>query len=1090
MANVRCPMCSKVNPPEAEVCVYCGARLKPLTGQPSSPFTDQFFNGQPDDEEPDWLRDLRAGDSQVVPAAEDADSEADSEPEPAEEADEAAVPDWLSRIRQHAQAESGSQQDLPQETSAPDEPDWLSSLSFDSAQEEPEPASESWSEESSDDGGRPESSGFGLTGFLAELEQQNQDRQPAEPPASPEEDPFAGWDMGAAETGQTAAGEDTFADWFASSRETGPVGNGQPGAGMDDLDSWFAAGPGSDSSETGQPASGADDLESWFKNGSAGDSGDAGLPAADADLLADWLASEPGISTGQTAQLAGAEDSLPDWLKASDETGAPAHEQDEPEESGLPDWLAAGAESGGQAAGLPADDAVNLDDWFAANSGGDSAGSPEPAGEFNFDDWLAANAGGDSAGLPQSTDGAPGFDGWPAESAGSDSATALEPEGDELNLEAWFAANADAEGDTAEIAQPAAAEDDGMPDWLRAAVEAEAPDGATPAGQAAGEKQPAEGETSGEEALPAWSQSAEGEEPAAAAAADTPGAEPAAASEELPAWLNGDFNALAAETPEDRADNGTGAELAAADWFSAFDEVASDAAPEAQAPAPAEAGSQPEPADEEGAAPDWLAGFAAAAEPAAGPAQTASSKPFIDENTPDWLRAFDSEAAGSAALPDASAEAPLIGEGEVQQTQAGQHIEPFDVELPDWLSHDEVQAESAPVEPLAEGGAEDLAQADLPEWVKDMRPIEAINLGPSIPAETDQRVEKAGPLAGMRGVLPAEEVVSRYSKPPIYSARLRVSEKQRSQASLFDSLLAQEAQPLLVPKARSHAPQVILRLLVAVLLIAVVAFPMLVQMDAVGMPVLMPPDLQNMHNAVEQAAQQPQVRPALLAVDYQPGLSGEMSMTAAPVIGHLMARDVPIVVVSTVPTGPALAEKLLEEAQRENPAYSLRDRTVNLGYLPGGIISLLGFARQPQMTAPVSISGEVTAWDNAILSGIDHIQGFSQVIVLTDSAETGRSWVEQVEVQLHDETPFFMIASAQAAPMLLPYVESGQVDGMVSGVMGGVMYGQLNGQVDGSLAARWPSYQIGVLLAFLLVLGGGLFSGFLALVKRTDKDVA
>ncbi len=60
MANVRCPMCSKPNPPEAEVCSYCGARLKPLHLQQSGQQPEGKGKGPAKNVEPDWLSQLRA----------------------------------------------------------------------------------------------------------------------------------------------------------------------------------------------------------------------------------------------------------------------------------------------------------------------------------------------------------------------------------------------------------------------------------------------------------------------------------------------------------------------------------------------------------------------------------------------------------------------------------------------------------------------------------------------------------------------------------------------------------------------------------------------------------------------------------------------------------------------------------------------------------------------------------------------------------------------------------------------------------------------------------------------------------------------
>jgi hypothetical protein len=283
-------------------------------------------------------------------------------------------------------------------------------------------------------------------------------------------------------------------------------------------------------------------------------------------------------------------------------------------------------------------------------------------------------------------------------------------------------------------------------------------------------------------------------------------------------------------------------------------------------------------------------------------------------------------------------------------------------------------------------------------------------------------------------------------------------------------------------------------------LVVVIALPNLMQMfgmpfDPLSMPALQPVELEEMYNQINQGAQPGEEYTVLLAFDYEPGFSGEMSAAASPVISHLMAQNAQIVVVSTTPSGPAMADRLLSEvASAGAVGYSLDSRVVNLGFLPGGTISLLEFVRQPQFAAPVTITGEL-AWEETFLSGIDRFQDFSQVIVLTDSAETGRAWVEQIWPQSR-EVPLFMIASAQAAPMLIPYLNvagkpnSGQIDGMVSGLMGGAQYGWFAGQINNPASRYWASYQIGIVLAVVLVLAGGLISGIRRLMNRDEKGEA
>ena len=84
-------MCGKPNPAELEVCQFCQARLKPVTGgspiesELPAPSQPPISNAEPAEDValPEWLQSLRQRQEDLPDAA-----------EPQEE-----VPDWLSNLR-------------------------------------------------------------------------------------------------------------------------------------------------------------------------------------------------------------------------------------------------------------------------------------------------------------------------------------------------------------------------------------------------------------------------------------------------------------------------------------------------------------------------------------------------------------------------------------------------------------------------------------------------------------------------------------------------------------------------------------------------------------------------------------------------------------------------------------------------------------------------------------------------------------------------------------------------------------------------------------------------------------------------------
>ena len=1025
-AEVRCPMCNKMNPADAEVCRFCKSKLKPGAARSSS----------------------AGGVSQSA-----------SRPV-------AGSPDWLSKIRDRARQEDSSSASLfGQEPEKSDASDWLSSLKADS------------------------------------------------------EAPSQG----------SGAGEDWMSGLGGESKDAGPI----PGSEAMDFPDWLGgAGPASSAPST--PASKSPPAKPL-----------AAVPPAESSASNDWSSFLGGAfdQSASPASPAAEQPGEDDWMKSlsswqtgpAPESPAPAASQaapaedtpfsfDQDQSSGWGQIFQEPATSASPGPAAPSAD-ENLD-WLR---GFDASPTPSPAqpeqpaaqGDFGGSSFFDSQF---SASSPPSETPASDFSGWGdfgqlggAPAPAQSEAQAPSPEEQSTGVPDWLNALPSAPSG----GQVFSSDSDQQPDWLNAAPESNAPaslgdeaglpdwltggaigqdsgpgfslDAPTPSGPAA---QKPGGIFAEEDGLPAWLRSDQDSPPASAAmppqppAAQTPTGGIFAPEEGgLPDWLHSDQDTApdsapkpAAQTPVFSFDEPTSGGVS--DWLSSFGEVKS---PANEPPQAAEADAS----TAQAGASDWLAGFGVAAvgagsvfsestpppqQPPARPTTGGTGPlPFTEESLPDWLGDFKGQEPAQPAASDfslASSSSPIVDN------------KPFDIELPAWLEEEGLSAQSAGgagvLLPEDEGsGSEELAQADLPTWVQAMRPVETVMSDETEIAESDQRVEKAGPLAGIRGVLPVEESVLNYRKPPTYAVKLRVSEKQRSQVSLLDSLLAREMQTKSVAPASSRTPRIVQRVVVAVFLLIMLFSMVVLNIQIFPIPRLGPLAIENMYRQVDGLQAGDTV---LLAVDYEPAFSGEMRFAAVQVIDHLMRKKARITIVSTIPAGPALADELLRVSGERNADYVLVDNVENLGYLPGGTISLLEFARNPRRAAPGHRNGAEAWASSPVLSGIADIKNFKQVIVLTDRAEIGRAWVEQVQPLL-GKVPLLMVSSTQAGPLLEPYVSSKQIQGMVSGLMGGTLYGQWTGRNDPNIApARyWGAYQAGLLVAFLLVLVGGVFSGVTAM---------
>jgi hypothetical protein len=779
----------------------------------------------------------------------------------------------------------------------------------------------------------------------------------------------------------------------------------------------------------------------------------------------------------QPTEPAAQEEEVPDWLarireRSRTETTQPEPEEEKSPDSGAsPDWLT-GSSAADEKAAAPAN--AN-DDWLTRLRSPDESDqapaaptSPTPAAPESNWQSFTPEATENNADETASFSSPDQLRDW-LRSLGDDNTPVGEPPASE-GKETPPPISVPAE-------QPAEAND--VPDWLRefdteppaAPIDSlSSPDSGEIPGSLPGQPEtPLSIPPAGQ--IPDWLSAFEN--PEAPTPATSPAAEQAFNPEDLLNTPSGPFVSGQNEWDQPPAGEGPAAQNQSdlPDWLRNVAPQQSTAKPET--PAPAET-------------PAWLAVFdsnaskSQAAETAGADAQSSGEtiSPFAGEDLPRWLS--EKPAGQESGQAGAPAPASGLGEGSIARLPEKLSLDEEEMpSLPDWLG--EAQAEEtapAPV-PTAEG----IEPAQLPGWLQAMRPVEAVVSESVAAPEDNQRAERAGPLVGLRGLLTPENLVTQYQKPPTLSVKLRLSDKQRINASLLENILAEESQSKPLRKERAQAPQTLVRVLVGLLLIAVLAITLFSGGPAgINTPILYQAETVQFNSLVNSL---PDGAPVLLAFDYEASLAGEMNLSAAPVIDHLIAKQARLVIVSTIPAGPILGQQLIEAAAQKQPGYSLANKTINLGYMAGGATSLQEFALDPQKTTPYALNateGDIQvahAWENQALVGVTRLQDFAAIIVLTDNAETGRAWVEQVQPNLGN-TPMLAVVSAQAAPVMQPYYESSQIKGMVAGLAGGMTYEQLR-QVPGTAHTYWSAFQAGLLTAMAFIVIGILFQGVLAL---------
>lgn len=447
----------------------------------------------------------------------------------------------------------------------------------------------------------------------------------------------------------------------------------------------------------------------------------------------------------------------------------------------------------------------------------------------------------------------------------------------------------------------------------------------------------------------------------------------------------------------------------------------------------------------------------------------AQSAETPDEGEPDWLREIreryrsdrgtaplQKPETDASALSDTQPHRPIKegGEPEPEAALPPEQGEPAQEEEPH---------QSLPVPAFAESD-EAISPGELPSWLQALRPggnfpKEDSRSDEMLPAEFSEGQEAAGPLAGLSGVLPAGPDAAGFSKPPAFSTRLEVTEQQRLHAVSLKELIDAESKTREEEDRSSTLPTRLLGAIIAAGLLLAVLFPLARQSQSTPRPEVDDfPEAASIFNAIEVL---PAGAPVLVAFEVQPALYGETAEVASAVLAHIFDKQAQLTFISTQPTGPALAERLLNEKLSGHPTVAT-GKYSNLGYLSGGMAAIRTFLSQEEA-------------------------GFSMVLVVASDAEDVRAWVEQGTEFLPNG--LLAVTSAQANPLLRAYLESDPLTlrGLVSGFQGASLYERMRGQ-HGLGYSYWDAYSYGLGAIVFFVLFGGLY-GRLTVLRTKGNAV-
>jgi hypothetical protein len=441
----------------------------------------------------------------------------------------------------------------------------------------------------------------------------------------------------------------------------------------------------------------------------------------------------------------------------------------------------------------------------------------------------------------------------------------------------------------------------------------------------------------------------------------------------------------------------------------------------------------------------------------------------VEDTKPESIELSDFD-----SINDDSGTAEMITPSSNENLNSTVANDPFiSDDLPDWLSSadDEIrQNKPTPSlqknEDTVQSFSEELEPAKLPAWLQAMRPVEALPPAPFL----DNIQEKSGSdglLKDIEGTLQSTGSVETYRKPISYGSGLKVSEKQRENANLLSSLTefttlddGKEA------PENGQRKRVLFKVGLGILLISLAFIGSWLFKGLAVAPVLFPQEVVQVYDSVNSL---PVEKPVLLVGDFEAGLAGELMWSSQTLIEHLMRRNIKVTILSSNPVGSAILSQQINNANLTVSAYLTQSNVINLGYLPGGAIGIRSLVTDLRLAMPYTQDLK-PAWTNPILENVHTLNDFGAVIIFTEKAENARNWVEQVQPNL-TVAPLFFVVSAQAAPMIQPYFQSGQVNGYIAGLNGSLAYEQIM-QQPGVSMLHLGTYQLVVLMVAALLLIG------------------
>ncbi|MCI0476445.1 MAG: hypothetical protein L0Y55_09380, partial [Anaerolineales bacterium] len=382
--------------------------------------------------------------------------------------------------------------------------------------------------------------------------------------------------------------------------------------------------------------------------------------------------------------------------------------------------------------------------------------------------------------------------------------------------------------------------------------------------------------------------------------------------------------------------------------------------------------------------------------------------------------------------------------------------------LPDWLrATPSGETRAAPAESPTESAAFE-SLSEVPEWIAALKPAEQ-----PIPGIVESGpLETTGPLAGLRGVLPLASAITE----PHAAPQPAPASPFKESAHLFESILAAPVLAPALPTAKSTRRVWTMRPLIYLLLLLAILIPFFIPDLASSSIRTFGTPTADLYDAIEKLQPNSIV---VLSFDYDPGSAGEMDLQANVLARHLMQRRVKIVAISTLETGPQIAQRVLDNAAYAVGNYAYGTNYLNLGYIAGQEAGLRQLATVGFVPTTRDYLKNQTLDKYPNLLNVQNWRNVALLIELAGAPESLQKWMEQVQPRAGVKIAAGV--SAAVEPRARAYRDAKQLTALTSGLIGAAQYELLSNQRGLAVISAGAQSTAHLVLLGVIVLGNLMY---------------